>query len=277
MISGIELSGAPAVLPADEEVGGPAGACPLGGTATRVGSFPFVTVTLTNCAVATADGSVAFTGTAQVQLTTVNAAVEIQYRDGGGTAGTHITAELTGTLTPTLGGACFLTAATLVVSDGDIAVRDPAGREVSMTLDGTTIAVGNLTFSADCLPTRYRLTFNGPVSFSAGAAGPIDATLDDLAVDVDARTAPTTEQITGAMASSCFGGTVDLATESALILTTSAVCPTAGDLLATVPAPRTDAIGFRAGGAVDIDAGHDGSIDQSLTSCVDASLFTCGP
>ena len=41
-------------------------------------------------------------------------------------------------------------------------------------------------------------------------------------------------------------------------------------------APRTDAIAF-CGGAVDIDAGDGGTIDQSLASGVDPSLFTCGP
>ena len=276
VISGIELSGASFVLPADGEIGGPAGACPLGGTATRVGSFPFVTVTLTNCALATADGSVTFNGTAQLQLTSVSATVDIQYRVGAA-AGLHITAAVSGTLTPTLGGACFLTAATLAVSSGDIAVDDPAARQLTMALDGNTIGVDNLTFTADCLPTRYRLTFNGPLAFGSGSAGPIAATATDLAADVDARSAPANEVIAGALSSTCFGGPVTLATETALVLTNSAVCPTAGGLLATVPAPRTDAIAFRGGGAVDIDAGDDGTIDQSLASCVDPSLFACGP
>jgi hypothetical protein len=275
VINGIELSGASFVLPSDEGVGGPAGACPLGGTATRTGSFPFVTVTLTNCALATADGSVTFNGTARVQLTSVTADVDIQYRVGAA-AGLHITAELGGTLSPTLGGSCFLTAATLAVDAGEIVVNDPASQRVTMTLDGTDIAVGNLSFTADCLPTRYRLTFNGPLALGTGAAGPIHATADDLAVDVDARTAPASEQVSGAMASSCFGGTVTLATETDLVLTNSSVCPNAGTLLSTI-ASRTDAIAFRSGGAVDIDAGNDDTIDQSLTSCVDPALFTCGP
>jgi len=276
VITGIELSGASAVAPADDAVGGPAGACPLGGTATRVGSFPFVTVTLSACALATAEGSVTFDGTAMVQLTTVSVDIAMQFRDSGGGAGQHVTAELSGTLSPTLGGTCFLTAAMLQVSSGEMVVSDPAGHQVSMGLAGTAIAVGNLTFDSHCLPTRYRLTFNGPVSFAAGAAGPLNAALADLAVDVDARTAPATQEINGDMSSSCFGGTAGLSTATALVTSTSQVCPTAGRLLAGLMM-RTDAIAFRAGGAVDLDTGNDGSIDQSLTSCVDSSLFTCVP
>ncbi|HSP98650.1 MAG TPA: hypothetical protein VL049_15620, partial [Candidatus Dormibacteraeota bacterium] len=276
VIAGIELSGATAILPAAEEVGGPAGACPLGGTATRVGSFPFVTVTLSACKLATAEGSATFDGTAMVQLTNVTVDIAIQFRDSGGAAGQHVTAEISGTLQPTLGGPCTVTAAVLNVSSGELAVSDPAGHQVSMGLDGTAIAVGNLTFDANCLPTRYRLTFNGPVSFAAGAAGPVNATLDDLAVDVDASGAPPTQQITGDMASSCFGGTVGISTATALATSTSQVCPTAGRLLASLMA-RTDAIAFGAAGGVDLDTGNDGSIDQSLTSCVDPSLFTCVP
>src|SRR6185295_8212405 len=92
--------------------GGGAGACPLGGSATRSGSFPFISVTLNACKVATADGSVTFNGSASLQITTFNASIQAAFADSGGTPTLSATANLTGTIAPTLGGSCFVTAAT---------------------------------------------------------------------------------------------------------------------------------------------------------------------
>src|SRR5204863_5334323 len=95
IVNGIVLSGGSSASIGIPPFGGGASACPLGGTATRGGNFPFsFSVTLAACTVATADGSVTFNGSASLQFTNFTASIQAAFADTMGTPTLNATANL---------------------------------------------------------------------------------------------------------------------------------------------------------------------------------------
>ncbi len=269
--------GLPAAL-AGFEGGGAGGvdACPLGGTVTRSGSLPFVSVTLSACKVAAAVGAIVLDGTLSLQITTFSADLDIDFENALGGLVLEAQADLMGTLSPSLGGSCTLTAATLNISDGKLRVDKSPARYATLELDGTEMVIDNLGFNAQCVPEAYRLTFDGPVSLSSSSGGPFAVAFDGFVVDVDASGDPTTYELTGDADSACYGGNTSTTTETPLALPLGAICPTGGILRLSLPSGSARILHI-ANGSVEIDNGANGSIDATVPDCLDAQLFTCSP
>ncbi len=278
IITGVGAAGGlPAVLAAIE--GGGAGnvdACPLGGSVTRIGDFPFVSITLSACKVAASVGAIVLDGTLSLQLTTFATDLDIDFEDAVGSVALMAQADLMGTLAASLGGSCALTAATLNISSGTLAVEKTSAQRASLDLDGTEIVVDNLGFGTMCIPESYRLTFDGPVSMGSSSGGPFDVTLDAFVVDVDASGNPAMYDLSGDADAPCYGGTTTTTTDTILSLPHGEICPRGG--LLTVTLPRGAArIHHRADASVEIDNDADGSIDVTVADCLDAQLFSCSP
>ena len=272
IIEGIQAGGAGAQAALDD--GGAAGSCPLGGTATRSGSFPFVSFTLSGCTVATNDGTVSFTGSGSVQLTsfTINITT-ISFKNAQQVETRTGSATLQGSVSPALGGSCFLTAATLTLSSGTISSGPPGGPFSSVAFSGTTLVVDQITFiTPGCQAQVYRLTFNGPVGLMTTDGGLINANLNQLVMNVDDRSDPTLFVIGGGMTSPCFGGAVTISTTQTLTVPDGANCPTGGTLTLT---PGGATVTYHADQSVAVDTDGDGTPELTAPNCLDPTLLMC--
>jgi hypothetical protein len=99
-----------------------------------------------------------------------------------------------------------------------------------------------ITYSADCVPLAYTLTFNGLASFTPMPGVPLAAlggiigedtfavTFNDFVLEQDASTNPITVQMTGGLASDCYGGLVSLQTFAPIAVAAGDLCPSSGEL-----------------------------------------------
>jgi hypothetical protein len=273
IVTGINLGGGASSAAVALDDGGGAGACPLAGTATRTGNFPFASVTLTGCRVATADGSVTFDGTASIMLTSFAVNVTAVFRDALGEETRRATATLSGTVSPTLGGPCLFTAATLSVATGTLSVQTPDGVQIGATFQNTQVIFSNVTFNnpTSCVPVLYRLTFNGNGALLTPDGEPVNVTFNALAMDVDDMTATTLFLLSGAMTSTCFGGQVTLSTDPALAVPSGELCPTAGTIFVTSASGMARVL-YNSDGSVTIEQGAE---QQTYPNCLDPRLIMC--
>lgn len=290
IVSGLQFSGAASLDDAGALVfsaeGGGAGACPKGGSATSTGSFPNLNATLTNCTLATADGLLVLNGTVALNgFLTINMTVnvEVQFKDPTGTT-TRMTAtatNLAGTISPSLGGSCYVTAATLQITGGSLSLDIPGVGSTSVTFDNTSVAVSVANFNADCVPVKYTLTFNGTatlaVTSTAGAAATnsFAVTFNNFVIGQDARTAPTQTTLDGGITAACFGGTMTLQTLTPLTQAVGQACPNSGVIRVTPAAGSAFDIRYLAGGQVALDTNLDGTAEQTYPSCLSPQLLTC--
>ena len=175
-------------------------------------------------------------------------------------------------LTPSL-AQCVVSAVTLTVTDGQLSATS-AGKQVGVTFQGTRVAISISTFNAACVPTIYRMTFNGPAALLASDGEPIAVTFTNFIMDVDDHANPTTTHLSGAIASPCFGGTANLSTPQSLEVPSGRICPTAGLIEVTLPA-RMAAITYQPDSSVDIDDDGNGTTDHTLPNCLDPRLLRC--
>ena len=91
------------------------------------------------------------------------------------------------------------------------------------------------TFSADCVPAVYRMTFNGPGALRTTGGGPVDVVFDGLETDVNDTGDPIQVAIDGALEAACYGGRVTLQSNPTLLLPDASICPTAGGVDLTTP------------------------------------------
>lgn len=272
--------------PADPGPGGAAGACPLGGSATRTGSlFTGYTITFQdNCAVQTVDGKVTFGGSPiSIGLSGLSAPlVTMRFSDiGGAPVFEDATASLTGTLVgfPTQGGSCFVTAIAFNLTGSlETTMTPPSGPHVRVTFAGTTLSVSNVTFSSVCVPTAYDLTLDGPATLLAPDGSTESVNFSNLTLHISSSASGTTVTITnGGIASPCFSST---GTVTAMLLTTTPllvpihqICPTAGVITATLPQPQgTATITFGEGGSVQIQSPTE---NLNAPNCLDPKLLAC--
>lgn len=276
IITGVDLGSAAQVHGAlSDGVGGAASACPLGGDVTQSGPFPVnVMITLTDCKVPTPDGAVTFNGTIGLMFFNFTLSIDMVFEDMGGNQTQTATAQLAGMVAPTLSDTCFVSSATLAISQGLLSVTQASGGTASIAFMSTTILIDNLVFNDACVPQSYRLTFNGPAALQAAHGEPASVLFRELKVDVDATSEPASFQINGGMDSPCFGGTTTISTASPLTVARDEICPRAGEVLATVPSGNVR-IFYRSTQAVEIDEGDNGSIELSAPNCLDPRLLVC--
>jgi len=263
------------------------GSCPQGGTASRTGSIPgTMMISLADCMLATSDGVLVLNGTATLSgfLTiSLTANVQANIQDPSRTM-TRLTtsANLIGTINPTPGGKCYVTAASLQLSSGTVSSQAANGGQVSVSFNNNaSVAMSVAMFNQDCVPVDYWLTFNGRATLSGSTAGTsavssnssFDVSFSDFTVSQNATTSPTQTEMNGSVSAPCFGGAVMIATRAALAQTAGVACPTGGTL--RVSATATADVRYLAGGTVGIDTNLDGLNDETFASCLNAQLVGC--
>lgn len=200
--------------------------------------------------------------------------VQLTFADADGKETLHATASLSGTVSPSLGGSCALTAATLHVNSGTLSVQWPDGTQLGTSFAGTTVGISNITFNPNCVPTAYHLTFSGPASLLTPAGATVAVTFDNLVMNVDDTSDPTVLDLSGGMSSTCFGGAGAVTTEAPLRIHSGSACPFDGTISATVQSDTTR-IFYRSDQSGAVDEHADGSTDATATNCLDARLLMC--
>jgi len=277
LVNGVQSGTSAAFVPA---VAMTTSHCLSGGTVTRLGSFPFISIGLVSCGVPTSDGTAVYTGTIGISLTAVSMELSMQFLNHMNQIISSSDANITGVLTtPVFGGDCFLTALNFTVTSGNVDTLAPDATTVGLSFQGTTVAIDDVTFTGSCVPEEYTLTFQGPAVLLTPTGTPLDVALTSLALHVDAHSDPTVLDLSGGISSACFGGEVMLDTIESLNIASGAICPTRGDVTvkgidATVPFGNAEVF-FRSTGAVDIDSNGDGLVDDTAPNCLDARLLMC--
>jgi len=270
-VGGLALS---ADIAADSTNGGAAGNCPFGGTATSTGNILSKKITLTGCKVQTFDGSVTFDGTINTQLTSFTLDVTAKFADQMGAQTLLAHAVLAGSISPSLGGSCYLTAATFTLNSGTLTTTR-GSTQVAVTFQGTTMTINNITFNSSCSPTKYLLTFNGPAVLVDPAGMQTNVTFNALTLDVDDSASPTVLVVGGGMTSACFGGAVTFMTSPPLSVARGANCPSAGTIAISAQGQIVGHSVFNPDQSVGLDLDGNGSIDETVRNCLDPRLLIC--
>ena len=279
--SGMTLKNPAATLLEADEVephGGTAGVtnCPLGGTVTTGSTLFSVTVELDNCKLPNATGTVTYDGSAALNLATTSFTADLTAIYAAGSVETRrLSAVLQGTASPTLGGACYLSAATLTIATGTLAVSTPNGEEAGVGLTNASVAIQVDTFSSDCVPTVYRMTLNGAAQLSITGAVPVDVVFDTYRMNVDDTGDPLRLAIDGALTAACYGGRATVLSNPTLLLPEASICPTTGGLDLTLPSGHARVV-FLADGRIEVDKDGNGTTDQTLPRCLAAAMLQCG-
>lgn len=306
LVGGIEFGDALIFDPAaaTSGVGGPAGACPLGGSASRscsaAGAGGRLAIDFDSCRVATASGSVTIDPLppadpavsllggfciANLPLPpwTSTIGISAAFRNPQNMPLLTATADLTGTVSPAIGGSCGATGATLALT-GTIRSQFGDGSAVAITFANTAVVVTVMQFNADCVPVRYRMAFTGPATVTVEAAGAVtsgatggEATaveFDDFRITQDATGSATQTFLAGDVAVGCAGTTLSFDTTQLLGQLVGAPCPHAGILRITAGTAITNII-YHPTFEVGIDIDDDGFADRSLDSCQQAPPL-CG-
>lgn len=302
LVGGIEFGEALSFDPGAQlsGVGRPAGACPLGGSASRNCSGGTLAIDFTACRVATAAGSVTIDPLppadpaislaggfciAGFPLPPLAATIGVSaaFRDAQGGALLTASAALSGPIALVLGGGCGVTGATMTLT-GTIRSQFADGSAVGLTLAGTAVAVNVAQFNADCVPIDYTMTFDGPatVIVEAGAAltsgalgeAATPVVFESFVVAQNATGTPTLTALDGGLGVACAGADLTLDTVQPLAQAVGAPCPQAGTLRVMAGAATTQLF-YLAGGQVGLDADADGVAESQLDSCQDAPPL-CG-
>ncbi|MFI5366175.1 MAG: beta strand repeat-containing protein [Candidatus Binatia bacterium] len=251
------------------------GNCPLGGTATKSGNpVTGETVTFTNCKAATSNGSVTFETGSQVTfglLSGLSIQVTATFRDQNGMVIETTTANATGSVSPTLGGSCYLTGASFTLT-GTLGTMMPNGPAISISFSSTQVNVSSITFNSSCVPTAYDMTLNGGAALLGPSGGPQNVSFAQLVMHVDSSGSATIVTVNGGMQSACFGGTATLTTQTALSVPSGENCPTAGVIVATTVVGQAQ-ITFQADMSVVIQGG--GNATETAPNCLDPRLLMC--
>ena len=138
------------------------------------------------------------------------------------------------------------------------------------------------------MPIAYRLTFNGPATFTplhsgllevwapqlAGAAATDDTfavTFSNFRIVQNTAADPITVTMTGNVTSDCFGGTLGLSTLTPVAVAAGQLCPAAG-VLAVTGNGSSAQVTYDLG-AVTVDP--DNGPAQEYPSCLDPALLVC--
>lgn len=198
-----------------------------------------------------------------------------------------VAADLTGTfsLTPAL-SSCLVGSLTLTLNGTLTSVLGDGGG-VSVQFQNTSVVIDQITFNADCVPINYRLTFNGPATFTPMQAGLFEAwspliaggaptdsfevTFATFRVVQNATANPVIVTMSGDMTSDCFGGTIGLSTFTPLAVAAGELCPASGVL--DVTGGGTTARVTYEDGAVTVDPAT--GPPEVYPTCLDPALLVC--
>ena len=157
------------------------------------------------------------------------------------------------------------------------------GSGVQVFFNGTQVKFDQITFNSDCVPLAYRLTFNGNATFSPmvvppGSAGggivegQFPVTFTNFQLKQDATTNPVKVEMSGSMASDCFGGSVGLSTFAPVAVAAGQICPDSGTV--DVTSSHGDAQVTYMDGGVTVTQGD---MSTPYLSCLDPDLLMCLP
>jgi hypothetical protein len=285
----------------DPGEGSAAGACPLGGSATRVCTTPGtggaqLALSLSTCAVSVPDGSLTFNTFSAINLvsgapascptgvfpgTNINATADVTgaVRNLADELQLNTRATLSAIVLPTIPFplvSCVVTGAQLTVTGSLVsALPNGAGGAILELLQtGVTLAISS--FNADCVPVQYTLTFNGPakVSDTTAPTDKADVTFSSFVVRVNATGNPTTLEMDGGLNFGCANGAIVLDTVTPLASIPGSICPTGGLIQITTP-EGPGAIEYQSDGSVQVDIDNDGTFDNTFPSCIDPMLQLC--
>lgn len=152
-----------------------------------------------------------------------------------------------------------------VIARGNIDYTLADGRDLTLGLADTAVAVRFFDFVGSCDPTSLETDVGGPVEVGAGlATGTVAATLDLLlTIDQQARTLT----VGGTADVPAQGGILVLSTAETLGFPLGASCFTAG-VLRIVHGGGTTELRFPGDGSVAIDRDGDGSVDRIDPDCL---------
>jgi len=253
------------------------GNCPLAGTVTKSGNpVTGETITLTNCTAATSNGSVTFETGSHVTfglLSGLSMNVTATFKDQNGIVLETATANATGSVSPALGGNCYLMGAGFTLT-GTLGTTVPNGPTVSMEFHGTQVAFSNISFNSSCVPTVYDVSLTGQATLQGPSGGAQDVTFAQFGLHLDSTASATIVAVNGGMQSACFGGMATLATQTQLSIPGAGTCPTAGVIIATTVGGQSQ-ITFQSDMSVAIQGS--GSATRGAGTCLDSSLLMCVP
>jgi len=192
-------------------------------------------------------------------------------------AATTLSAQfnLTGsvTATPNLLSACKVDGLTMTLN-GTMDVQTTTLSETLM-FQSTSIRLDVRQFSQSCVPVMYQMTLNGNASLDVGTLGSaLSGTFTNFVFGDDTTSGNDLIMIDGQLSAACLGSTVMFSTPVALSLSPGMVCPAAGAVLVTEGGSANRLI-YTSSGGVNLDLGNNSSIDEMISSCLDAQLYMC--
>lgn len=179
--------------------------------------------------------------------------------------------NLTGslTVTPNPLSACKVSSITMMVN-GMVDIQSGSLSEM-LTFTNTSIKVDVTQFSQSCVPVVYQMMLDGNASLDVNSLGTVlSGMFTDFVFGDDTTSGNDLVTVDGQLSSTCLGTTIMFSTPTALTIQPGMVCPTAGAVLV-----GSDLLKYTASGGIDIDLGNNLSVDQMITTCLDAQLYMC--
>lgn len=194
--------------------------------------------------------------------------------------------QMEGTLSLTPSFASCLVSALDLTLNGVLESTLTDGSGVQVFFNGTQVKFDQITFNSDCVPLAYRLTFNGNATFSPmvvppgpAGGGPVEdqflVTFTNFQLKQDATTSPVKVEMSGSMASDCFGGSVTLATAAMQPVAVAAghICPDSGTVNVTSSHGNAQVTYLDE----TVTVTPQGGMPKQYSSCLDAELLMCLP
>lgn len=158
------------------------------------------------------------------------------------------------------------------------------GTGVQVSFQGTQVTFDQITFNSNCVPVKYRLTFNGNADFTPMTAAGLPAGLasgdrfvvifSNFRLTQDATMNPVAVTMSGSMSSDCFGGSVGLLSTVPVAVAAGQICPSAG--IVDVTSARGNAqVLYLPDGSVQVTP--QGGMPMNYMSCLDPELLMCLP
>ncbi|MDX2168386.1 MAG: hypothetical protein SF182_15030 [Deltaproteobacteria bacterium] len=172
--------------------------------------------------------------------------LSVQFFNAGELLTYAVAADLDGTvgLGLPIDPSCTVGSLTLVLN-GTLTSTLADGTGVTVSFFATNVAISAITYNADCVPIAYTLTFNGPAAFTPmfapalnGPAGipsedQFSVTFTNFVLKQNASSNPVQVEMSGSIASDCFGGAVSMTTFAPIAIAAGDICPDAGQLNVT--------------------------------------------
>jgi hypothetical protein len=156
-----------------------------------------------------------------------------------------VAAGLNGNVAITGASGSCLVASLLLSVNGTLSSTVMDGSGVEVEFFDTDVTMTNITYSADCVPLVYTLTFNGDAAFTPIAAMPpaltnglpaepsFDVSFVNFVMKQNATTTPVTVEMDGTIISGCLGGQFVMDTLAPMAIAAGQLCPNAGQVTVT--------------------------------------------